>query len=207
MTYAALCSKVADYLNRTDLTNQCKDFVNMAMHRTEREHNWKCMAYNATGNFTSSIDYISEPTRYKATKSLLITVNSTRQVGLRRTDWTYLKEFDSYGSNSKSEPTHYAFDNANSKIMVRPYPVGTYAYDLDYWAYTIDLSADSDTNFWTDTAWEVLLYGALLESEPFLVNDTRIKTWTDFYIDSVTRLKKAERREESLDTMTASPSI
>ncbi len=50
------------------------------------------------------------------------------------------------------------------------------------------LDEDSQTNWLTENAPEVLLYGTLLEATPFLKNDERIPVWQNMYDRSAAML-------------------
>jgi hypothetical protein len=47
---------------------------------------------------------------------------------------------------------------------------------------------DTPTNVVLDTYPELYLYGALIEAEPYLVDDQRIALWKGMYDDAVTRI-------------------
>lgn len=52
-----------------------------------------------------------------------------------------------------------------------------------------DFARDTDPSWYVSNAPEVLLYGSLLEAEPFIKNDPRIAVWKDFFADAIQTLK------------------
>jgi hypothetical protein len=60
------------------------------------------------------------------------------------------------------------------------------------------LDDTQQTNWLTDYAPNLLLYGALLEATPFLKNDERITTWQGFYQSAANALN-AEDLKKILD--------
>jgi hypothetical protein len=51
------------------------------------------------------------------------------------------------------------------------------------------------SNWLTKNAPDVLLYGALLEAEPFIKNDERISVWLNAYRESIDKIQKADARD------------
>jgi hypothetical protein len=48
----------------------------------------------------------------------------------------------------------------------------------------------TDPNWYITNAPQVLLYGSLIEAEPFLRNDERIQLWRSYYDEAVGLLKR-----------------
>lgn len=95
------------------------------------------------------------------------------------------------------ETNYYVFDiEPIDRLLLRPTPDAAYTFEVEAYQY----SPDMDTllysaNYWTRNHWELLLYGALLEAEPFLVNDSRLTTWMALWERGVMSLIKAEKNE------------
>jgi len=51
------------------------------------------------------------------------------------------------------------------------------------------------SNWLTSNAPDVLLYGSLLEAEPFIKNDERIGVWVNAYNSAVTKIQNADARD------------
>jgi hypothetical protein len=59
-----------------------------------------------------------------------------------------------------------------------------------YFQQPIYLSESNQTNWFTEQARDLLLYACLLETAPYLKNDSRIPTWKDYYTQSVAAIKR-----------------
>lgn len=195
MNYGNLKTLVESYIHRStsQIVANIPAWINSAMHKLERRHNWACMEDEDTGSLNSATDYITITTRYKNIKSFFIEYND-RWVELDRRNYRNLIRLFPDDDNSKSIPESYSVSRAKGKVLVRPYPDTTYNYEITYRRYTADLSADIDTNFWTDNHYEILLYGALLQGELFAEAD-KIK-WRNMYDEMVNELTVAEKEEE-----------
>jgi len=65
-----------------------------------------------------------------------------------------------------------------------------------------DIATDA-TNWLLTNHPGVYLYGSLIEAEPYLVNDTRIKLWASLYKDAWEGVDDSDQRnrdDETLDT-------
>lgn len=89
-------------------------------------------------------------------------------------------------------PTLIAREAGN--FIFGPYP-GGYTIAGIYYKRLVALSASNTTNWFTTNAPDVLLYGSLLEAEPFLGNDPRIPLWKAAYDWSIKAIEDEEKRE------------
>lgn len=204
MNYTQIKSKVADYVDRQDmLTTVIPDIVNMVLHDLEQdpEINWKHMEVKQTGTVTSSNDKITIPTRYKETKSLFLKGSNlgNRRLLLEKTSYLNLMIKYPDDENAKTVPAEYALSTADSSIILRPYPDTNYDYEWITYNYSTDLSGDTDTNWFTNYAWELLVYGSMLELEPYIRNPERLSDmpiWQGLYTRRLNKLKAASASED-----------
>src|SRR5512139_167304 len=190
-TYKQLQDRVTAYLyNRTDLTTIIPTLINQAQRKLERE-NWNCMVDHATASMTES--RISIPGSYINGISMQI-VDSSTYYDVEHTDLATLRT--QYHTSSTGMPEKYATDWGTSEFVFGPAPDKTYTLDYYYYKHLAVLSGDSDTNWWTLNAEELLVYGALIESEGYLADDQRITLWKAYYDDAYAKLRKQEKGEQ-----------
>jgi hypothetical protein len=75
-------------------------------------------------------------------------------------------------------------------FQLAPVPDAVYTVKLFYFAAPAFLSDTNTSNVFLANTPDALLYGALLEAEPYLMNDARINTWGTMFdraISSITR--------------------
>jgi hypothetical protein len=65
--------------------------------------------------------------------------------------------------------------------LIVPTPDYAYPFEIVYYELPPLLDDTIQTNWLTEYAPQLLLYGALLEATPFLKNDERIATWQSYY--------------------------
>src|SRR5690606_38433704 len=69
--------------------------------------------------------------------------------------------------------------------LIVPTPLAAYPMEAVCWMLPPLLDTTNETNWLTDYAPNALLYGTLVQCEPFLKNDARVSTWQQFYIDQL----------------------
>lgn len=204
MNYTQIKSKVADYADRSDLlTTVIPDIVNMVLHDLEQDPglSWKHMEAKQAGTITSSSDKITIPTRYKETKCLFLkgTNLGNRRRLLDKTGYLDLMSDYPDDDSIKGTPDKYALSTADNSIILRPYPDTNYDYEWITYNYSADLSGDTDTNYFTNYAWELLLYGALIELQGYIMNPERLNdlsTWQALYTRRLNKLKASSYVED-----------
>jgi hypothetical protein len=173
-TYAELKTSIANWLNRDDLTSVIPDFIALNeadMDRTVRH--WRM-----ENRSTASID-----TRYTALPDdFLEAVRFHLDVDERPIELAtplFLQKKRNQNADATGRPQYYAI--ISGQIEVWPKPDGTYTGELYYYARTATLS-DSNTSNWILTYFpDAYLYGSLIHSAPYLVDDARVATWLALY--------------------------
>lgn len=81
-------------------------------------------------------------------------------------------------------PLFYA-DYGYNNYYIGPTPDQAYPFEISYIQLPVPLSVINQTNWFTDFAPDLIFYGALLQSAPFLRDQERIAEWKDFYKSSL----------------------
>jgi hypothetical protein len=199
MNFGQVNAKVADYLNRSDLTAIIPTFTQLAQKRIEREWDYKGMETHASISIsdTDSNDdaYISRPTRYKSTKWMKVVLNNYHYPMTRKSVSECLNKYPDL-VNGRGKPEMFASVEATDEFLVRPSPDQSYTLEASHYIYSADLSADADTNWLTEDAWECLLFGALLEAAPYIQDKNQIAIWNTYYDNKIKALRDSETKED-----------
>jgi len=201
MTFAQLQARVEDYLNRSDVDSLIDDWIVEAQRDVERGifiidgekvvHNFDHM--NKRQTFSTDDTYITFPSRIKEIKWLKILLDG-RYYDLNQADSSWALSKYPYPSTAEKRPRLYSIMPSQSEIMLRPSADQCYTYDINFYAYTDDLSEDADENWWTQYAWEVLLFGALRRAQPYLMNDPRLAVWDAEYLRAVKKIVEVQKQ-------------
>lgn len=188
MTFATLKQDVQRYLERgaslaTDpvVFEQIPRLINLAERRIARELKVQGFINVVTSNLVVGQSVYEKPDRWRDVVSINIGTgasNATRTFLFGR-DYEYCR---SYWPNEAetAQPVFYADYDYNHWLLA-PTPDDTYPMEVLYYELPPLLDDTTQTNWLTEYAPQLLLYGTLLEATPFLKNDERIATWQQYY--------------------------
>lgn len=186
-TYAELKTAVANWLNRSDLTTRIPEFISMAEDRCAQS--LRIRAMETSSDLTVNAQTVALPTRYLETRRLYIDGNPVQR--LRYMD---PKDFwERWASTRSGKPLFYTIEGEN--YVFGPTPDATYTGKCLFYQRLAALSADEDTNWLLTNARGLLLYGALLESAPFIGDDPRLLTWAALWDDLEEKVTKANKTD------------
>lgn len=188
MTFTTLQQDVQRYLERgasavTDpvVYEQIPRLINLAERRIARELKVQGFINVVTSTLTTGQSVYPKPDRWRDVVSMNIgtgTGNNTRKTLFGRS-YEYIR---SYWPNSSAtgQPEFYA-DYDYAHWLLAPTPDADYPMEVIYYELPPLLSDNMQTNWITEYAPQLLLYGTLLEATPFLKNDERIGVWQQMY--------------------------
>lgn len=188
--YSDLKTQVANYLGRTDLTSQIPNFISFAELRLSRDLRIRQMLKTATATMTAGDSTVGLPSDFLQMRDLFI--NGTPRIAI-----SYLTPSnftrDSRASES-GKPVFYTMRGAEFEFA----PVPDFAYTLQmlYYAKPDALSDSNTSNVFLANCPDALLYGALVEAEPYLMNDARTELWTNLYRAAINNLNTSDDEAE-----------
>jgi hypothetical protein len=84
----------------------------------------------------------------------------------------------------------------SNEFELAPIPDTTYTLVMLYYAKPDILSDSNTSNVFLANAPDALLYGALVEAEPYLMNDNRVAIWSNFYNAALDSLNVSDESSE-----------
>lgn len=187
--YDSLQTAVGDYLARSDLTTFVPNFVQNCEAKLLRILRIRQMETALSGTVSSGV--LAVPSDYLQLKYAYVDRSPIQWLEVTTAENIY----NTYPVRSGGEiPVLIAREAGN--FIFGPYPSNVSIKGV-YYAKPDLLRDDSDgSNFLTDDMPDLLLYGSLLEAEPFIKNDPRVALWQTMYeraLETVTREAKRER--------------
>ena len=174
-SYTTLQSTIADYLARTDLTDQIPEFIRLAEDRLRRDLRIRQMLKVATAVATTGDSTVSLPSDFLAMKDLHIQGNPVKTIEFLSTS----NFFRNAGTSYKGAPNYYTL--LGSEFQFAPVPDSNYTLQMVYFYQPDYLSDTNPSNLWLAYTPDLLLYASLGEAEPYLMNDERLQTWAAMY--------------------------
>jgi hypothetical protein len=177
--YAALQSAVTEYLARdqdTTLIARIPTFIQLAEAKFNRQLYVRQMEQRATAlvNLASSEpEFISLPADFQSMRRVRLS-SVTGRPSLAFRSGTQLDEYRFGTSNVVAQPRYFTV--FGDEIELAPTPDAAYTIEMVY-RRNIPPLATNDPNWLLTLAPDLYLYGALLESAPYIKEDGRIETW------------------------------
>ena len=188
--YEGLKTTVASYLARTDLTVQIPDFIQLAEIRLRRELRLRQMLKSVTTSTTGGDSTVALPSDFLQLRDLFVDTNPVRAL-----NFVSPSVFSRNGRVTESGlPVYYTI--IGSEFKFAPAPDSDYTLEMLYYAAPDFLSAESPSNNFLALCPDLLLYGALAEAEPYLMNDARIQLWSAMYDRGVATLTASDDQSE-----------
>ena len=188
--YSALKTTVANYLGRTDLTSQIPDFITLAETRLARELRTRQMLKSAASAMTSGEAKVALPSDFLQVRDLYIQGNPRMPV-------TYLAP-SAFTRDARADesglPFYYTVFAA--ELVFAPIPDADRTLEILYYAKPPVLSDSNANNIFLANYPDALLYGALLEAEPYLINDARIQLWVSLYDRAINSISTSDEGSE-----------
>ena len=192
-TFTELKDAIADWLDRSDLTARIPDFITLAEARINRDLRIRPMEVRSSMETTSGQQYFNLPGGYIQMRNIQLNTNPTAPL-----EYITPEMLDRlYGSSTTGKPRAYTL--IGDEIQLAPIPDSDYTVEMAFYEKFTALgdgtSGTVTTNWLTTNAPDVLLYGALLEAEPFIKNDERIRLWLSAYEGAVKKIQDADARD------------
>ena len=190
VTYSDLQATIANYLARSDLTSIIPDFIRLAETRLTRDLRIRQMLYVAQATTTGGDATVGIPSDFLEMRDIHISANPNGQLSYEPPN----SFFRRFSATESGKPTRYTVLSA--EMQLSPIPDTAYTLQMLYYAKPPLLSSTVPTNVWTLNAMDALLYSALAEAEPYLMNDARIQVWASLYDRAITSISVADQAGE-----------
>ena len=188
--YSSLKTSVASYLARSDLTNQIPDFIRLAEERLARDLRTRKMLVVARADTTASDSTVGLPTDFLEMRDMHLRTTPVQAL-------SYLSPSAFYAgarTTDSGRPKDYTI--LASEIQFAPIPDTAYSIQMLYYAKPQFLSDVNITNVFLANYPDALLYAALGEAEPYLMNDARLQTWAALYDRAITAINTSDQSSE-----------
>ena len=184
-TYDQLKTSIGNWLNRDDLEAVIPDFIALA----EADINRKLRHYKMIERVDATLDsrYVQVPNDWIETVRFNLVATST--VRLDYIGGEDMLEKRELSSDTAGVPRYYT--QMGEAIEVFPTPAAEYPMQLAYYAQLPELSDSNAYNWLLQSDPDVYLYGALMQSAPYLQDDARTQTWASLYQNALASLQKA----------------
>tara|TARA_Y100000758_G_scaffold278049_1_gene223791 strand:+ start:49 stop:714 length:666 start_codon:yes stop_codon:yes gene_type:complete len=194
-TYAELKTGIANWLNRTDLTDEISDdFIKL----TEADFNAKLRirAMEQIDSITIDSETETVPTGFIGVRSFYILLSSNKYPLKYLTPHNM---FDIRGGSRSGRPRAYTIESDDETETFRfgPSPDTSYTGYLSYYKAISALSASNTSNWMLANHPAVYLYGSLYHSANFLggIDPQQTQQWLMMYSTALERCENNDKQD------------
>ena len=202
-TYATLQTAVANWLDRSDLTDRIPEFIALAEARMNRVLRLAIML-NVDETTLGGATALVAGTRDYALPSGYLQMVDFHLRTSPITTLSYLTPENMnrmWAGSQAGKPLAYTIfsDNASGtpkkSVRLGPSPGSAYDYSIMFYKKIDALSDSNTTEQMLTNNPDVYLYGALLEAEPFLMNDQRVGLWLAAFEKAIADLQEQDNKD------------
>lgn len=179
-TYAGLKASIADFLNRQDLTAVIPDFVDLV----EAQFNARLRVREMIARSSASLaaEFADVPDDFAAPINIVLS-DGTPLDCIAPEDLQAMKVVPAISG----DPRFYAI--VGGEFQFYPVPSSAVTISLTYYAKIPALSDSATSNWLLAKRPDIYLYGALVQSAPYLVDDPRAETWGALFVAAMNDLQ------------------
>lgn len=184
--YTELQAAIGDWLNRDDLAAVVPTFISLA----EADINRKLKHWRMETRSTATLDsrFSTLPADWNSTVSLTTSING-KPYPIRLGSVADIADQRNLYSDTAGIPKLYAITGGQLELF--PTPGEAYTAELVYLAKVPTLGGATTTNWLLTVSPDAYLYGALVQSAPYLKDDQRAPIWAGLYQSAIEGLNSS----------------
>lgn len=187
-SYADLQTAIAGYLARSDLTTQIPDFIRLAELRLRRDLRIRQMLKSVTTATVANDETVELPSDFLEVRDFVVVGNPIQPLNYYSPS--------AFNRNTRTweigKPLDYTV--LANDFQLAPVPDGVYTLKMFYFAAPAFLSSTNTSNVFLANTPDALLYGALLEASPYLMDDARINTWGTMFDRAMASITRSDEQ-------------
>lgn len=183
-TYTGLQAAIASWLMRDDLGDHIPDFITLA----ESDMNQRLRLRTMLTSVEVAATGAELPEDCLAVKSVWLDSYGHVCFGTLAENAAYVEKYRGAAA--------YLWGIDGNSVVVSPTQTGDGTVTLRYYARIPSLGADQPSNAILQASPALYLYGALVQSAPFLADDARLQTWGTLYQQAADALQAADDAAE-----------
>ncbi len=185
LTYDSLITTVEQYLERNDaaVVDRIPTFISLCEFGIAQQIKTLGQIEVAQGTFLAGNPVVQKPARWRKTVSMSVGAGKSPMF-LRK--YEYLTNYAA--QSAPGQPLYYGDYDADN-WFITPIPDVDYQFETLVYQRVQPLSSANQTNWFTNNAPNVMIYGTLTQAMSYLKSDARIATFKGQYDEAMAALK------------------
>ncbi len=186
-SYEKIVAYISELLGRGDLFDMIPNWIRMVEKELERDIHLRDGEHRENIDLVSGEEFVILPPRVKQLRH--VRVNSSHAYSLNVVS---IEKLNDVRTNGSALTLPSAMTIIGHELHMAPTPGTDDDITIIYFGAMPPLSAKNPRNQLTEDAPDLLIYGALAHSAPFIGDDERLTVWSGFF----TRAKESYRLME-----------
>ena len=188
-TYSELQTAVANWLDRDDLTDRIPEFIALAEARFNRVLRLRSMEAKYTADTVAGQRNLALPTSYIQMRNFQVNTSP-----LTTLSYVTPEIYDRlWGGSTSGTPKFYTI--LANEVSFGPIPGSVMEVEMLFYKKFDNLSGVTTTNSLLTDSPDLYLYGAMLEAEPFIMNDERVPLWAAALERAVSDMQEQDNKD------------
>jgi len=191
-SYSNLKTAVSNWLDRSDLTDRIPEFISLAEDRINRHLRIRSQEQRQQMSTVSGQEYYGLPTDYLQMRHIAIMSTPNRDLEYL-TPERFEIEIGTRWSGGTGRPRFYTM--VGDELRLGPKPGGVYTVEMLFYKKFPHLSESNSSNRLLEDNADLLLYGALLEANPFIKDPESAKMWGLYFNQSLDAIMTSDAKD------------
>jgi len=188
-TYAELQTAVANWLDRNDLTDRIPEFIALAEARMNRVLRIRLMEAKYTASTAAAQRNYALPASYIQMRNFQINTSPITPL-----QYVTPEIYDRlWGGSTDGTPQFYTI--VAGEVQLGPIPASVLTMEMLFYKKITALSGSNTTEAMLTDNPDIYLYGALMEAEPFIMNDERVGLWAQGLQQAISDLQEQDNKD------------
>jgi hypothetical protein len=188
-TYAELQTAVANWLDRDDLTDRIPEFIALAEARMNRVLRIRLMEAKYTASTVAAQRNYALPASYIQMRNFQLNTSPITPL-----QYVTPEIYDRlWGGSTDGTPQFYTI--VAGEVQLGPLPASVLTMEMLFYKKITALSGSNTTEAMLTDNPDIYLYGALMEAEPFIMNDERVGLWAQGLQQAISDLQEQDNKD------------
>jgi len=189
VNYSDLKTSVGAWLNRSDLTTVIPDFI--TLFEAEANRRLRVQEQVVRADATVDAQYVSLPGDFNEMQSFYLKTSPARRLEFITVEELVKKKSEGYSTSGK--PRYFSIVGSTAEFL--PAPSESFTAELVYFAKVAALSDTNTTNWLLTNHPDIYLYGSLMQSAPYLLDDDRLQVWSSMLEKFMTQIETSSEKK------------
>ena len=199
MTFTTLTQDIKDWMENdgTEFSNETATFISLAEQRIARDIDPYAFHEVANSSFNVGDRFVSKPVDAKIIFHFLLIDGDSKRIFLEKRTDEFI--YDYWPISTTTGTPKYWSNYTDTAILVAPTPSTAFNIEMTYSRRLAELSSSNATNWLTENAQDLLLYGCLMEASTFTKSREDYAIYTQRYKEAVEAVNNQARRRRRDD--------